>query len=35
VLAARDGETRSIVYSNAACTKADQPGRVLAFVRSC
>ncbi len=28
-----DGETHNLVYSNAACTKADQAGQVLAFVR--
>jgi hypothetical protein len=32
-LPARGGEARNILYSNAACTNADQPGRVLAFVR--
>jgi transposase len=30
---AHDGETHNLVYSNAACTKADQAGEVLAFVR--
>jgi transposase len=28
-----DGETHNLVYSNAACTKADQAGQVLAFVK--
>lgn len=33
-LPARDGEARNILYFNAACTNADQPGRVLAFVHA-
>jgi transposase len=28
-----DGETHNLVYSNAACTKADQPGQALAFTK--
>jgi transposase-like protein len=28
-----DNETQNLVYSNAACTKADQAGQVLAFVK--
>jgi hypothetical protein len=28
-----DNETQNLVYSNAACTKADQAGEVLAFVK--
>jgi hypothetical protein len=30
---AHDGQTRNLVYSNAACTKADQAGQVIAFAR--
>jgi len=30
---AHDGQTRNLVYSNAACTKADQAGEVIAFAR--
>ncbi len=30
---AHDGTTRNLVYANAACTKADQAGEVIAFAR--
>jgi hypothetical protein len=30
---AHDGQTRNLVYANAACTKADQAGEVIAFAR--
>ena len=30
---AHDGQTRNLVYANAACTKADQAGQVIAFAR--
>lgn len=30
---AHDGPTRNLVYANAACTKADQAGEVIAFAR--
>ena len=30
---AHDGQTRNLVYANAACTKADHAGQVIAFAR--
>jgi hypothetical protein len=30
---AHDGQTSNLVYANAACTKADQAGQVIAFAR--
>jgi transposase len=30
---AHDGQTRNLVYANAACTKADQAAQVIAFAR--
>lgn len=30
---AHDGQTRNLVYANAACTKADQAGEVIRFAR--
>src|SRR5665213_1236445 len=29
----QDSETRNLLYANAACTKADQAGQVIAFAR--
>ena len=30
---AQDGETRNLVYANAACTNADQASQAIAFAR--